>query len=349
MPSNIVLWDPASIADPDGRIDFRYENTQSTPIASASALENGQEISDVYELTFTNLGGGSFSVDVVAGAGSKNPNHATGVACVCDGATPNYDIIGGVALVFSASTDTGWKAKVAIGAIMTGAGATTDVLNRGIVDAGTSSTEKQIAAKNVGDAASATTHIRAVPGFYWTPWDRRDIVLLIDNHTDDTLEHNAGKGTYEITFTDWGDDAVTGFKKCNLYVAKDGGAPVLAVTNAQFDGATRYQYGHADYNDTDDPLEGLSIILQNTSADPSAYTITLAVIDGWQWEELAEDLTGSPGSYGTGDLTLTQSGETSGVVQDGGNAKFWSRWNLPDDAEPDAIRTNRFSIRGRTI
>lgn len=344
MPSNIVLWDASNLSDPDGRIDVRYENTVNAPITAAALLDSGQEVADVYELTFTNNGAGSYSVDVVAGAGSKNPYHATGVAVVCDGSTPNKDIVGGVSITCSASVDTGWKAKIALGAIMTSAGATTDILNRGIIDAGTNSTQKQIAAKNAGDADSATTKIRAVPGFYWLPLDAVAFVKKIDNHTDDTREHMAAAGTYTITFANWGTDTGSGFKKADVYVNGN-----LAISTALFDGVTRYQYGVTGYDDVNDRLQGLAIILANTTADPTSTTVTLYVRDGWQWEELAPDNLGSPGTWITTDLTLTESGQVTGVIRTGQHADFWSRWNLPDAAAPGAIRLQRFSVRGRTI
>jgi hypothetical protein len=345
MPSNIVLWDPTAVADPDGRIDLRYENTVNAPLVSVTLLDTGQEIAGDYTLVFTNLGGGSYSVAVTAGDGSKNPYHATGVPVVCDGSTVNKDVIGGLGIVVSASVDTGWTGKISLGAIMSSAGATTAVLNHGIVDAGTNSTQKQIAAKNVGDADSAQTKIRAVPGFYWTPLDAIAYVKKIDNHPDDVREHNAAKGTYSITFANRQYDGGTGKWTHDVYVNGN-----KAITAAQFDGTTEYGYGlDPAYDDMNDYLEGLSIIFENTTADPTSTTITLEVMDGWQWEELAEDVSGSPGTWTAADLTLTESGQATGIVRTGQHCDFWNRWNLPPSTSPDDLRIQRFSIRGRTI
>lgn len=345
MASQIVLWDPTDLGDADGRLDYRYENTISTPVTAAEYIgwRSGQGIADTYELTFTVSGG--VTAAVVCGADVKNPFQSASVAITADGATWNY-VLPGWRFKVSSSVDTGHKAIFSNGAIMTAGGVTTDVLNRGVVEAGSTSTQKQIAAKNVGDADSVTTKIAAVPGFYWTPLSAVAFVYAILPHSDDTREHNAPSGTKAITFADWkdGTGAKTGFKTADIYVDGD-----LCVSDAMFDGSTRYEYGHADYDDANDYLQGQAIILENTTADPSAVTITLVTTDGHLWEELAPDNSGSPGTWVTGDLTLTESGQQSGTIRAGQSGKFWNRWAPPSSAEPSTIRVPKFIVRGLTV
>lgn len=345
MASEIVLWDPLNLADADYRIDFRFENTVNAPLPAGEVelLNSGQEIADVYTLVFTVVGP-AVSVAVTCGAGSKNPYTQTGTSVTADGTTRNEDVIGGVSFAVAAGVATGWTGKISIGAIMTAAGATTDITNHGIVEAGASSTQTQIAAKNVGADDSVTTTIGAVPGFYWTPLDAYAFVKCINNHSDDTREHQAAKGDYTITFANWGDDAPSGKKKCDILVGGN-----TAVTTALFDGATAYEYGVTGYDDGNDYLQGLQITLQDTVADPTAVTVTLHVMDGDDWEELAADVAGAPGAWTTGDLTLTESGELAGTITAGNSALFWNRWNIPDGTSPDTLRMQRFSVRGLTV
>ena len=137
MASQIQLRYPADVADPDGNLALRWENTTNTPIASATDLENGQAVADIYTLAFTEAAG-VVTVDITPGEGSKNPYGATGVTVTADDATENLNIVPGASIVLSSSIVTGWAAKVSFGARMTAAGATTDILNIGVIEAGNS-------------------------------------------------------------------------------------------------------------------------------------------------------------------------------------------------------------------
>lgn len=348
MSADIMLRHPSDVATATGNLLLRHENTINAPITTATVKSstystNGQPIADTYQLDFTKVGA-AFSVDVTCGEGSKNPYQATGISITCDGVTANDNVVPGIDLVFNAGIVTGWQAKVSIGAYMTAVPAITDVLNIGVVQSGSNSTQQKIAAVNIGADNSVDTTVSALPGMYWTPNTATNIVMLIDNHTDDTREHTATAGTYTITFANWGDDAPSGKKKCDILVGGN-----TAVTTALFDGTTRYQYGVAAYDDANDYLQGLSIMLQDTTDDPSAVTVTLVVRDGDDWCEFAEDNAGSPGSFATGSLTLTETGEAAGTITAGNLAYFWFRWNVPDSASPAAIRCMRAGIRGKSV
>jgi hypothetical protein len=345
MPAQIQLRYPADVGDPDGNLGLRWENTTNTPIVSATDLENGQAVADIYTLAFTKSGV-TVTVDVTPAEGSKNTYGAIGVTVTADGATENLNIVPGVSIVLSASIVTGWAGKVSVGARMTSAGATTDILNVGVVEAGSTNTPQRIAAVNVGADDSVQTTVDAVPGMYWSQAGAGDVVAEITNHSDDTREHLGVKGTYALTWANWQDGVgdYVGYKTADLYV--DGN---LAATTVPFDGTSRIQYGHAAYDDGNDRLTGLSIVHANSTDDPTGVTVTLVVGDGDDYVELAEDIAGSPGAYQTTPLTLTESGETAGTVTASSAAFFWFRWVLPDDATPDAIRLFRLSVRGLTV
>lgn len=345
MASQIQLRYPADVADADGNLALRWENTTNTPIASATDLENGQAVADIYTLAFTEAAG-VVTVDITPAEGSKSPYGATGVTVTADDATENLNIVPGVSIVLSSSIVTGWAAKVSFGARMTSAAATTDILNIGVIEAGNSSTAQRIAAVNVGADDSVQTTVDAVPGFYWEQSGAGDIILEINSHTDDTREHLAAKDTLAITFVNWADGvgANAGYKTCDVYVDA-----AKCITTAVFNGSTRYQYGVSGYDDGTDLLVGLSIILANSTDDPTAVTITLTVGEGDDWVELAADSAGSPGAYQTAALTLTEPGQTAGTVRTSRVAYFWCRWTIPDGATPDDIRLMRLSVRGLTV
>ena len=343
MPALIVLRHPNGPADPDENIALRFENTVNTPITSATYLDNGQGVAGEYTLTFTNAAG-SVSVDITC-PDSKNPYVATGIPVVADGATPNNDVLPDVSIVCDAATDTGWIAVIGLYCRTTSAGVMSRVLDFGTVTAGATSTEQRIAAVNVGDEQSEGTEVYALPSHYYTPADACDFITEIRPHTDPTYHAAAPKATLTLTFTDWKD--VGGGKK-SADVNVDG---VKAIEDAIFDGSTRYQYGSANgYIDAVNGLEGLSLILADTTDDPTSLTITLVVMDGDQWLEFAPDSGGSAGAWQSTSLELTEIGETAGTITVGGLAYFWVRWNLPGDgsAMPDLQRMMRLRTRGLT-
>ena len=145
-----------------------------------------------------------------------------------------------------------------------------------------------------------------------------------------------------ITFADWKTGG-SGKKTADVYV--DG---VKAIEDAEFDGSTVYQYGVSGYDDAADKLEGLRIVLADTTADPTSVTVTLYVTAEHTWHEFAPDVSGSPGTYANQDLTLTESGESTGTITIGGAAYFWQKWNLPGAAAAGALRKNIPLVWGLT-
>lgn len=345
MSANFVLRDAGAPTDPDSNLDFRWENTLNAPLVSAALSGDGREIADVYTLTFTVSG--SVTVTVECDTGKKNPYRdvTVGKAVVADGSTVNTEIIPGVDLVVSASVATGWQAKVALGGLMNTSGDVTDRLNFGTVEVGTTTTGFRVAAVNVGSDSGTNVTVKALPGG-WYEGDTQ-FIERIEPHSSDAREGLAVAGDYSITFQNWADGTGDnlGYKVADIYV--DG---TLAVATARFDGSTVYEYGDGHgYDDAADKLRGLQIVLPLTTADPSAATVTLHVLDGSDWIELADDASGSPGTYGSGPVTLTESGQPTGTITASGIAYFWARLNMPSAASIGPLRCMRLSVKGLTV
>jgi hypothetical protein len=343
MPAaDIQLRYPAQAGSPTGSLGLRWANIVNTPLVSATALDNGQEVADVYHLYF-HESGGTVTCDV--SAGPHTPYEQTGAAVVADDATPNYNLVPGVGLVVDSATITGDRARVSFGAYLTSGGAPTPVLNVGVSEAGAASTEQKVAAVNIGDRDAADCEVIALPGFYYTPYNAQAFIVLVDNHSAVARQALAEDGTLTITFTDW-KDAGGGKKSADVMV---GGS--LAISDAVFDGTTRYEHGHASYDDNADRLKGLAIILADTTADPTSLTVSL-VVDGTshQWVELAADLAGSPGAFAAQTAQpLTETGKSTGTITQTNQADFWHRWNLPDSAALGNLRLWNPRVRGATI
>lgn len=343
MSADLVFRYGPAAGTAQGDLDLQFYNVTGTPIVSVAFGGAGQEIADSYELTFHVAG--TVTVDVVCGSPLKNPNQATGVVVTANGTTVNWNVILGVGLVISAAVADANEALVTVGAYMTAGGAVTNVLNVGTLESGSSSPSVQIAAAVTGSSDASEVSVRSLPGFYFTPYNARSFIALVDNHSSTTRETLAVTGTYTITFANWGDGG-GGKKQADVMVGGE-----LAISDAIFDGVTRYEYGSGNgYVDSTDRLRGLALVLVDTVADPSAMTVTL-VVDGtyYAYAELAEDLTGAPGNFASAALTLTEGGQGDGIITSGSSAPFWFRWNLPVTAVLGVLRLWTLRARGLEV
>ena len=339
MSSEIIFRDAASPSDPDANLLMRWENTVSTPVNSVTWLDDGEAISDVYTVAAT-----SASTVNITAEDAKNEVVGTGISVTADDSTPNYGVVPGCSIVFSSSLANGWTAKVSIGALMDSGGGTTDRFNVGVVQSDTTSTQRRIAAVNVGSEDSVNTEVRALPGFFLED-DAQAWIEFLQNHSDPTRDDIAEVGDYDITYADF---QVATPDTVDVYVNKDGGGAVKAVEDAAMDG-TLYQHGVSGYVDAQDKFKGLGFAFVNDPGDPSALTHTFYVREGSAYVEWAPDVTGSPGTWQSTPLTLTEIGETAGTITASGLAYFWFRLVVPQSATPGDRKLFVLRARGLTV
>lgn len=337
MSSEIMLRDAAAPSDPDSDLLLRWENTINAPIVSAAFPANGKAVAGVYTI----VGASSSTINITADD-PKNELVGTGVSVVADDSTPND--LGFGSFVFSSSLAVGWTGKAAVGALMAGDGSTTRRLDTGTVIAGDTSTQRKVTAVNVGTEDSAETKVYGLPGFFVEGAGVEDFIEYIRNHTDPARHALAIAGDYDISF----DDFDAGPPQTHDVWINDGGGAVKCIEDAQFDG-TLYQHGVTGYIDGADELRGLGIAFVVDPGDASAKTFTLHVRDSSEWLEFAPDVSGSPGSWSSGPLTLTQDGEVSGVITPSGQVDFWVRSVVPDSASPGDMRLHVYRVRGLTV
>jgi hypothetical protein len=339
MSSQIIFRDAGAPGSADSNLLFRWENTVNTPFVAVEYLDDGEAISDFYTVAAT---GGS-AVDVTA-EDTKNEVVGTSIAVTADGSTWNYGVVPGTRIKFSASLANGWTGVIGIGALVSSSGVLTgDRFNVGIVQAGTNSTQRRIAAVNVGSETSAESKVYSLPGLYLVdtaqPW-----ITRLSQHTETARHASATPGTYVITYSDYQSGSPD---TADVYVNKDGGGAVLAIEDAKLDGTELYQHGSGNgYSDANDALPGMAIILA-ANGNPTAQTHTCYVRAGYDQVEFAPDVTGSPGTWVAGPLDLTESGETTGTITASGTAYFWFRVDLAVSASPGDRRL--FTLRGRGL
>jgi len=341
MSANLILRITSVEDDPLGNLQLRYVNTVNTPIVSATWLDNGITRGDDYTLVFTNTGGvRTVTVDCLA----DNPyRNMSGITVVCDGVTVNKGIVPNVGLVFAAGADTGWTAKVTVGDGMDVAGSITAVFGFGVVEASTWTTGVRITAINVGDRTSTNSKIYSLPGVDCSGNLMATFVKVIQPHSSEDRHKLASFATKTLTFQDWKTGA-GGKKTADLYV--DG---TKCIEDAIFDGSTVYEWGSGNgYVDGSDLLAGLQIVFCDTTEDPSAVTLTLNVLDGWDMVEFAPDVAGSPGTYANQDLTLTQDGQPTGTILANGKARLWARLHVPLSESVGPMRGATITTRGMT-
>ena len=336
MSSEIIFRDAASPSDPDANLLLRWENTINTPIISAAWEANGEAISDVYTIAATS----ATTVNVTA-EDTKNEIVGAGINVVADDSTPNYGVIPGVGIVFSSSLANGWTAKLSIGALMDSGAVTSDRFNVGIVESDDISTQRRIVAYNVGTEDSAESEVYSLPGFFLED-DAQPFIKTLENHSSIARQGSATEGDFDITYQDYQAGSPN---TVDVYV---GG--VKTIEDAKLDGQERYEHGAGNgYIDAVDKFKGMAIIFVDDPGDPTAQTHTYHVRTGSAYVELALDSSGSPGTWGSGPLTLTELGEVSGVITPSGYVYFWFRTNIPSAAVPGDRRMFNLRARGLTV
>lgn len=341
MSSEIIFRDATTPGSADSDLLFRWENTVNTPIVDAEWLDDGEAISDFYTVAAT-----SGSLVDVTSEDTKNEVVGTSISVTADGSTWNYGVVPGCRIKFSASLANGWTGVIGIGALVSSGGVLTDRFNVGIVQAGANSTQRRIAAVNVGTEDSADTEVYCLPGMFIQdsaqPW-----VTWIGHHTDTARHASATAGTYVITFADYQSASPD---TADVYVNKDGGGAVLCIEDAKLDGSELYQHGSGNgYSDANDALPGMGIILA-ANGNPTAQSFNHKVRAGYDEIEVAPDVTGSPGTWQAPPLTLTESGETTGTITSGGGiAYWWFRVALDAAAAPGDRKLFALRSRGLTV
>lgn len=335
MSSEIIFVDAGAPTDPDSYLLMRWENTVNTPIISATWQANGEGVADVYTVAATS----STTVNVTADD-PKNEVIATGITVVADDATVNYNVVPDVGIVFSSSLANGWTAIVTVGALLSSGGSATDRFNVGVIEAGTTSTPRRIAALNVGTEASANSAVHALPGGFIEknaqPW-----VVSLRPHTSTTYHGAATPADHVITFADY----IPGSPD-TADVLVDA---VKTIEDAKLDGTELYQYASGNgYIDAVDGFEGYGVVFAD-NGDPTSQSLDWFIRPGYDYVEFAPDVTGSPGTWQSGSLTLTEAGETTGTITASGYALLWFRLNVPESAAPGDRRMVVLRHRGLTV
>lgn len=310
----------------------RGANTSGTALASATPSGTGEEISDVYTLTVSNRVGGTGDIAVEA-ASSNNPyDGASFVGVNFNGSTQYSNIVPGAILVFAASGANGNTATVTLGnpygefdASGVGAGTPTTGVRHRVLNDGAS------------DVASAKARLL-------TQAIMVKMVNTVFNYikpfASGATEKTAGGGSNRImpyVLTISGVSGSGASKVATLSVdgvALGAGSLLDLTTGSSVSGTGIKAISPAyPYRVQTGPLSGFEFALDAGVANSDEANI---LIFNSRYTQIAPDVAGVAGTYGTSDVDLTESGESTGVITAAGEAFFWTRFLVPASANNES-------------
>jgi hypothetical protein len=312
----------------------RFTQTSGTPIEGATANDDGGAIAGIYSLVFEDVDPGVSATVKVSCDSVNNPNiDQTGKVVDLDSTTAYDNIIRGVDLVFSDDVgflDT-WTAQVRIGHSF----GTVQAFG---ADAGIPSTSRKIRVYNTGDEAGQNCKAEVVNiAKLWAKVGKvfERVFPFAENATEKLTGETVSP--YAITV-----ENVTGSgagKTMDLLVD---GAPVDVINLTDASESTSEGINVVDrYRITSGDLEDVTFLLSQDAVDDDSANI---LIFDKRFMQIAPDTAGSPGTFGTADVDLTETGEATGVITAGGFADFHVRV-LVNDGGNSSSNPHQLDIR----
>jgi hypothetical protein len=307
-------------------------NTSGNVLVSASRNGSGEELSDVYTLSVSARVGGTGTV-TVSTVSKNNPYDGRVVAGVnFDDATIYDNIVPGVDLVFDNAAVNTNTATVEVGqyqgsfdASGVGAGVPTDGIRHRVT--------------NDASAEVSDAKVRLLTQAVLVVIDH-DVFSYISPFAEEAIEKTVGGGSdrvmpYKIEVS--GVAGVGPAKTCTITIDGDavGVDHIQDVTTGELQDGTLLKCVTPNYPYlfVDGPLKGLEFAMHPDAANLDEANI---MIFNSRYTEIAEDIGGVEGTYGTTDVTLTEVGEAVGVISPAGVAYYWVRNLVPAAASNES-------------
>jgi hypothetical protein len=302
--------------------DINFSNDAGTMLVSAEIDGTGEEISDDYELTAGAVAGGTASIAVACNPDNDTVNGRVVPGVALDGVTEYRTIIPGVVLVFSNTTANGNTSTVKVGQFA------------GQVDA---------FGVGAGTPVAVTKHRvtnpdpNAVTGAVATITPEADYVkkigsvfLAIDPYAPGATYKSAGGGSDRVDPYRFEITAVAGAgpgKTVSFTV--DGALLAAGAVRRVYDGSTSNSTGIMAvageiYEVITGDLTGFRFVIDPACALHDTCNI---LIFPARFMQITADVGGvaDPDGWGTADVDLTEAGQVTGTITNGGEAFYWSR------------------------
>lgn len=298
----------------------RLTNTVGTPVVSVAANDDGGAIAGVYGLTFEDVDPGVSATVKISTDSVNNPNRdSVGKVVDLDSISAYTNIVRGVDIVFDDDVgflDT-WTAQIRIG------------LSFGTVQAfGTivPSTSRKIRVYNTGDEEGQNCKAELVNIVkHWAKVGKifERVFPFAENATEKLTGDSVSP--YAITV-----ENVTGSGSAKTMDVLVDGVAVNIENLTDLTTGTSEGIGVVDrYRITSGDLEDVTFLLSQDAVNDDEANI---LIFDKRFMQIAPDTAGSPGTFGTADVDLTETGEATGVITAAGFADFHVRVLVNDGA-----------------
>jgi hypothetical protein len=310
----------------------RFSNTSGTVLTSATDATNGRAIADEYTLTLSAVSSGTGTVTV----GTTSPNNpykgrvVTGVSL--NGTTIYKNIIPGVSLVFSAS-----GANTNVGSVLVGQYLGTFDAFGGGAGVPSASTRHQVINTGSGAVSAAVASLKTQAICV----DRTGTVFnYVKPFAIGSTEKTAGGGSarvmpYAISVantTGSGSSKVTDLLVDGVTLGAGSLLDVSAGTTVSGSGIKAITPSYVYIVQTG-PLTGMEFAIDPSVANGNTANI---LVFPSRYVQIAPDVSGDPGTWGTADVDLTQSGQGTGVIQPAGDAYYHTRILVPAGASSES-------------
>lgn len=296
----------------------RFTNAVGTPIVSADANEDGSAIADIYTLTFDTVVAETSANVTVTTQSPDNPYDGNSFAVALDGVTAYDNIVPGVDLVFSDAAgflDT-WAAQVRVGRYAGGFAAFG--AGAGVPGAG-----RRHRVENTGTGPATACAVQIVNIVKLYPKVGK-IFEYVEPFAEAAVEKLDGDQTapYAITV-----ENKTGSGAAITADIKVDGA-LVNVRDEDDNVTTSEDLTVVDiYTIDDGDLEG--VVFKLSQSILNTATANILIFENLH-TQIAEDIAGAAGTYGTTDVPLTEDGEAEGEITAGGVAYYWERTLVAD-------------------
>lgn len=304
----------------------RYSNTTGTPLTAATSGDSGELISDVYTLTFASVVPTTSATVKVAASSANNPYiDQVGKSVNLDNTTLYGNIIPGLVLKFSdgGGFSNTWVAEVRCGRYM-------GALAAFPPDAGTPSTARRHRVQNTGSGVAQNCKAKLAKMAYLVK-KVGTIFAQVKPFAAGATEKTSGNRVMPYAITLANVSGSGSGKTMDLLV--DGST--INVKNLST-GVTALSVGlnvTDTYRVTSGPLTDVEFTLSQSAILSATANV---LIFGSRFVQIAPDVAGSAGTYGTSDVNLTESGQSTGNVRASQFAFYWERPLVPDGGNSES-------------
>lgn len=298
------------------------------PVVSASANQSGEAIADEYVLTFTNINTVDHTATVLINTTSPNNPYRdqVGKGILIDGSTAHKNIVPGVSIVFSGSGSfvNTWRARIKVGSYL-------GTFAAYGVGAGTPGAAVKHRVFNSDSGAAALCKARLINMAIQVK-KTGNLFSEVKPFAEAATEKVTGSGSqrvmpYQITVAAVGSGPTT----ANIRV--DGLAVTVKNLNSSAETTSNGVIAGVPYRIISGALNGVEFILDATITTASVANI---MIFSPRYVQIAPDVSGAPGTWGTADVDLTQAGQATGTIQPGEVAYYHVRALVPDGANAES-------------